>query len=271
MSNTISSDELFEFLIQEVKTHFSGWDFSYIDGREAQVPLRWSFISEALQRVRKSTALLDMETGGGEIFSRFAPFPTTTYATEAYPPNIPIARQRLEDFGVQVVPINLEDPKVLPFEDNTFDLILNRHGYYWPQEIARILQPGGVFLTQQVGNRNDIGIRELLGAPDAHKIEEWDDLESAILTLERTGFTILKRLEDLYPQRFYDIGTIVYQLKAIPWQIPEFTVERFIDSLKAVHERIQREGFVDVEEHRFFIIAQKQEKTPDDPDWMDEL
>jgi len=252
-----TSDELFEFLVSEAEAQFSGWDFSYIEGRESQTPLRWSYVSEALLRVRKSQAVLDMDTGGGEIFSCLAPFPDVAYATEAYAPNIPIARQRLEPLGVQVVPLEEDEPRRLPFEDETFDLVLNRHGYYWEPELYRIMRPGGIFMTQQVGDRNDIGIRELLSAPNAVADVEWSDLAEAVSNLQAADFQLIKQIEDIYPQRFYDVGAVVYQLKAVPWQIPDFTVERYFDRLKAVHEKIRRDGFVDVLEHRFFIIAEK--------------
>ena len=257
MSLKFSSEELFNFLLDEAQVHFSGWDFSYISDREAQAPLSWSYVSEALLRVRKSQAVLDMDTGGGEMFSRFSPFPSIAYATEAYPPNVPIARERLEPLGVVVKQLEDEEEKQLPFEDDMFDLILNRHGYYWPPELYRILMPGGIFLTQQVGNRNDIGIRLLLGAPDDTVIEAWDDLAEAIEDLEQVGFRVLKHLEDIYPQRFYDVGAMVYQLKAVPWQVLDFSVEGYLERLMAVHEQIQRDGYVDVNEHRFFIIAEK--------------
>lgn len=252
-----TSDELFDFLIAEAEAHFSGWDFSYIADREAQAPLRWSYVSEALLRVRKSKAVLDMDTGGGEMFSYFAPFPPVAYATEAYAPNIPIARKCLEPLGVDVIPLKEEQPRQLPFEAGTFDLVLNRHGYYWEPELYRILQPGGSFITQQVGDRNDIGIRELLGAPGAGANIEWADLAEAAANLKAAGFRIIKQLEDIYPQRFYDIGAIVYQLKAVPWQIPNFSVERYFEQLKSIHEKIRQDGYVDVLEHRFFIIAEK--------------
>jgi len=252
-----TSDELFDFLVAEVESHFSGWDFSHIAGREAEAPLRWSYISEALLRVRKSRAVLDMDTGGGEVFARFAPFPPVAYATEAYAPNISIARARLEPLGVQVVPLEGDEPRQLPFADDTFDLALNRHGYYWEPELYRILRPGGVFVTQQVGDRNDIGLRELLGAPDAVANVEWADLAEAVANLEAAGFQVARQLEDIYPQRFYDVGAIVYQLKAVPWQIPDFSVTGYFERLKAIHEKIQRDGYVDVLEHRFFIIAEK--------------
>jgi SAM-dependent methyltransferase len=250
-----STDELFEFLLQEAEAHFSGWDFSYIAGREDEAPLRWSYVSEALLRVRKAQAILDMDTGGGEMLARFAPFPARAYATEGYAPNVPVARERLEPLGVTVVALDEEEPQRLPFNDRSFDLILNRHGYYWAPEIGRLLAPGGLFLTQQVGNRNDIGIRELLGAPDAVAIEAWDDLAKARQALQAAGLHIVRALEDIYPQRFYDVGALVYQLKAVPWQVPDFQVETYFERLKAIHAQIQRDGFVEVLEHRFFILA----------------
>ena len=257
MTIKFTSEELFEFLIKEAEAHFSGWNFSYIADREHPAPLRWSYVSEALLRVSKSKAVLDMDTGGGELFSRFAPFPSVAYATEAYAPNIPIARERLEPLGVEVIALEEDEPRQLPFDAKTFDLILNRHGYYWAPELNRIMQPGGTFITQQVGDRNDIGIRELLGAPDATVNIEWADLAEGAANLEAADFQIIRQIEDIYPQRFYDVGAIVYQLKAIPWQIPDFSIERYFDQLKAIHTKIQRDGYVDVLEHRFFIVAEK--------------
>jgi len=140
--------------------------------------------------------------------------------------------------------------------NRSFDLVLNRHGYYWSPEVRRIIKPGGIFITQQVGNRNDVGIRQLLLAPDPEPIEVWDDLETAVASLEREGFQVIKQLEDVYHQRFYDIGAIVYQLKAVPWQIPDFSVHGYYDRLYEIHQQLERVGYVDVLEHRFFVVAE---------------
>lgn len=251
-----SSQELFDFLISEAEANFRGWDFSYLAGREDEELLPWSYVSQCLLRVRKARSVLDMDTGGGELFARFAPFPDQTFATEAYPPNIPVARERLAPLGVQVVAFEDEADGPLPFRDAQFDLILNRHGYYRPLEIGRLLQPGGVFVTQQVGDRNDIGIRMLLEAPDDSRPGEWD-LAKAAADLEAAGLVILQQLEAIYNQRFYDVGALVYQLKAVSWQIPDFSVPRYFEALQRVHDQIRQSGYVDVPEHRFWIVAQK--------------
>ncbi|MCR6792885.1 Methyltransferase domain protein [Bacillus paranthracis] len=48
---------------------------------------------------------------------------------------------------------------------------------------------------------------------------------------------------------------IVYYLKAIPWQIPDFTVERYYEELYRIHEIILQKGYFDVKQHRFIIKA----------------
>ncbi|KAF6591680.1 SAM-dependent methyltransferase, partial [Paenibacillus sp. EKM208P] len=63
----------------------------------------WSYASKAFALIHSSKAMLDMGTGGGELLSRLRPFPEIVCATEAYAPNVPIAKARLEPLGVRVM------------------------------------------------------------------------------------------------------------------------------------------------------------------------
>ncbi len=36
----------------------------------------------------------------------------------------------------------------------------------------------------------------------------------------------------------YDVGAIVYYLKAVPWEIPDFSVEKYFDKLQEIHKLI---------------------------------
>ncbi|MGM0411676.1 MAG: hypothetical protein ACQEQF_13065 [Bacillota bacterium] len=78
---------------------------------------------------------------------------------------------------------------------------------------------------------------------------------------KKYNFTDIVR-EEFPGLRFYDIGAIIYYLKAVPWQISNFSVNRYYDSLKKIHNKIQKKGFIDIEEHRFMIVAKK--KTGDE-------
>jgi hypothetical protein len=119
----------------------------------------------------------------------------------------------------------------------------------------RILKPGGYFITQQVGGLNDIELNMLLGA-NSPQFEDWN-LSSASKELKSCGFKLKELKEDKVKTRFYDIGAIVYYLKAIPWQIPDFSINKYYKYLFHIHELISKQGYIDLTCHRFFIIAQK--------------
>jgi SAM-dependent methyltransferase len=242
-------------LMESANETFSGWDFSFISGtdRVASSPLDWSYGSEALKLMGNSLSLLDMGTGGGEFLSMLRPFPPTIYATEAYEPNIPVARESLEPLGVKVVGIR-EDTD-LPFENGQFDTILNKHESYSVKEVKRILSNGGIFLTQQVGGLDCLEINEALGAEANDEFSHWN-LQYALRELEESGFTVIYSREQYPVQRFYDIGALVYYLKAIPWQVENFSQENYMDKLYQIHNDIEIKGYFEVKQHRFIIKAE---------------
>jgi SAM-dependent methyltransferase len=200
-------------------------------------------------------AMLDMGTGGGEILASLVPFPPRVCATETYPPNVAIARKRLEPLGVDVRDTrNAPDNLHLPFDDAEFDLIINRHESYLPTEVSRILKCGGHFITQQCGGYGDVNLIEYFKG----KIEPMNwTAEVASRQLEETGFQIIDS-QEVYPEySFLDIGAVVYTFKAIPWYLKDFTIEKYRDRLLTMHEHIQKHGSFIVKDQRFFIEAVK--------------
>ena len=252
----ISNEDLFNYLIVEAGHPFSGWDFSYITGTERMVdaPLSWSYTARVIWAKYNIQSMLDMGTGGGERLAGLQPLPVQTWATEGYTPNIPIARQRLEPLGVRVVDIS-KDIHHMPFEDEQFDLIINRHEYYVPHEVLRILKPGHQFITQQVGSENLADLNILFDAGE-YPYHDWT-LKRAVKELQEAGGQVVEQKEEHPITRFFDVGAIVYYLKAIPWQIPDFSIEKYFEKLIAIHNTIQEQGYIDVHYHRFFIVAQR--------------
>ncbi len=250
-----TNKELFDMLVGEARRSFKGWDFSYISetGRMQSEPLPWSYASIILPYVRRSRSLLDMGTGGGEFLSLLQPLPKHTCATEAYAPNVSSARKNLEPFGVDV--FEIKDDGSLPFEENKFDLIINRHEFYTPTEVRRVLEPSGYFITQQVGEQNDIDINNLLGKELPNEERAWNASYASNELLEQE-FEVIDQMEEFPITRFYDVGALVFYLKAIPWVVEGFTVEKYIDALIQIHNLILEKGFIEVRGQRFLIVAQ---------------
>lgn len=245
---------LFDQFLDAANRPFSGWDFSYISRtkREVESQLPWSYTSLLLPYLWGAESMLDMGTGGGEYLSSLQPLPAYAAATEGYAPNIPVARDRLEPLGATVHQV--DDDSELPFQDDEFDLIINRHESYSPSEVMRILKPGGHFITQQVGGDNDNDLNRLLGAPPMTDYDHWN-LAYAVNELEMAGFEIIHQAEAGMTTRFYDIGAVVYYLNAVPWQIEDFSIDRYREQLLDLHNHIQSHGYIDIAGSRFVMIA----------------
>jgi len=222
MSST--HDDLRAIWTSEYNQPFSGWDFSYLEGRRVTLRTQgsWNYARLVAAAIDHARALLDMDTGGGEFLVALSQRPPQTYATEGYRSNIAIARQRLRPLGVEVV--EAQDATHLPFADGQFDVVTNRHGAYEPHEVRRVLAADGLFITQQVGSQTNQRLHELLG--DATRAD-YRGMATAVRDLEATGFRIIEQREAFPITRFYDVGTIVYYLKAVSWEIPDFSVDQY--------------------------------------------
>jgi ubiquinone/menaquinone biosynthesis C-methylase UbiE len=249
----MNSIDFLATLKKEYEAKFSGWDFSHLDGHMVQDPLPWNYTDIINEYIKNSNVMLDMGTGGGEFLDSLPYLPRKVYATEGYEPNIEIARQRLAKKNIEVRVVN-EDDK-LNFDNCLFDLIINRHESYNVDELFRVLKPNSYFITQQVGGMNDYNLNSYLGASQP-KYFNWC-LVKTIEELYEAGFSILKRKETIGKSRFYDIASIVYYLKCIPWQIDNFSVDKYSKRLELLNDIIEEQGFIDFLYHRFILVAYK--------------
>jgi SAM-dependent methyltransferase len=245
----------FDQLIQDgLSLPFFGWDFSLIADRWKTNEPSWDYPAVARNRMQEISSMLDLDTGGGELFSSLAPFPPSTWATESYPPNIPVARSRLEPLGVKVIS-NYSDAAI-PLPDASLDLVLDRHGSYSETELIRLLKSGGSFITEQVGGQNDIRLNELLQEKVEFEYSYWTK-DLITRRLKKAGFELLNVLEEFPLAEFTDIGAVVFYLRIIPWQVTGFNVDKYRDKLYAIHQDILAHGPLQVYDHRILVEARK--------------
>jgi SAM-dependent methyltransferase len=174
--------------------------------------------------------------------------------TEDYPPNFRLATERLAPLGVKVVDIPLTDYDPMPFADNEFDLVLNRHSGFNVAEVGRTVAPGGTFLTQQV---HGLWAYDLLAAFGAKP--QWPESTPAkyVPQLEAAGLTIADTQEWSGALSFTDVGAIVYYLKAVPWLVPGFSVEAHLEHLVALQSRFVGGGCLSFSARKYLIEARK--------------
>ena len=240
---------------EEEIAHIHGWDFSHIEGRymeEGDLP--WDYREEILRYLKPEMRILDIDTGGGEFLRSLNHPHENTAATENYPPNVALCQETLLPLGID---FRAADGKgVLPFEDASFDMVIDRHGDFNPGEIHRVLKPGGLFITQQVGAENDRELVELLcGETDLPFPDQY--LQITIDRFSQTGFEILEGQECFRPIRFYDVGALVWFARIIQWEFPDFSVDRCLDRLMYAQSLLNQSGVIEGSIHRFLLVARK--------------
>lgn len=245
-----------QWLAEERIAHIHGWDFSHLHGRcQEEDDLPWNYEAIVRSILRLNMRILDMDTGGGEFLLSLGHPYALTSATEAYPPNVRLCRETLCPLGIDFREADADGP--LPFPDNAFDLVLNRHGSYRAESIARVLRPGGMFITEQVGAENDRDLVQLLLPALPPKPYPEQTLAIAAEKFRKAGFDILRGEEAFRPILFYDVGALVWFARVLPWEFPGFSVESCLPQLERAQQILKKHGQIEGQIHRFLIAAQK--------------
>ncbi|MEV8508816.1 methyltransferase domain-containing protein [Actinoplanes sp. NPDC051475] len=237
-----------ELVGEAVGVPVTGWEFAWLDGRAVGSEPSWSYPQLARPLLRRAHSVLDLDTGGGELLAELAPLPPHTVAVESWAPNVPVARDRLTPFGVAVV-------TELPGGEEEFDVVLSRHGRLPAADIARLLKPGGTLLSQQVGSDDLADLNAELGAPPPAP-QLWT-AATAVAALEAAGLEVTDVREERPPLTFHDVGAIVYRLRAVPWQVRDFSPERYERALRRIDAVIRTHGHFTVTAHRFLVQASR--------------
>ena len=236
--------------------HIHGWDFSHIYGRYSEEEnLPWDFRTIINKYLKDNMKLLDMETGGGEFLLSLNHPKHNTSAIEDYQPNVELCKKVLLPLGIDFK--EADGDEKLPFENEYFDIITNRHGAYNVTELKRVLKKDGIFITQQVGAENDRELVEILlpKYKDLPYAEHYLNIKQQ--EISEQGFEILESGETLQPIKFFDTGTLVWFAKIIEREFPNFSVKSHLDNLYRIQEIIEANRVVEGRIHKFFIVNKK--------------
>jgi len=227
-------DAFEDLLAEAAAVPVEGWDFSWFDGRATEARPSWGYARMIGERMAGVHAALDIQTGGGEVLATVPQPPSVLVAVEAWRPNVAVAARNLRPLGASVV----EAGDLLPFRDAVFDLVVSRHPVRtrW-DELARVLRPGGTLLSQQIGSGTNRELSEaMLGPLPPPEPQHVERLAAA------AGLTVVDLRAERLRVEFFDVAAVAHFLRKVVWTVPGFTIDRFRPQLRAVHDRIVREG-----------------------------
>jgi SAM-dependent methyltransferase len=251
--------KVFEELVAEGDSEpVEGWDFSWFEGRATEERPRWAYARNLVTRVAKAGAVLDVQTGGGEVFAgvlrQADNVPGMVAATEPWPPNVDIARTNLAPFGGEVTQV--ADDEDLPYPSESFDLVISRHptNVVW-KEIWRVLETGGLYFSQEVGPGSNRELTDFMMG--RQPVSDDRDPRRAVADAVDAGLDVVDLREQSLEVRFFDVGAVVYFLRKVLWTVPGFSVEGYRDRMVAMDETIRLDGSFVSYAQRFLIEARR--------------
>lgn len=233
----------------------SGWDFSRVrDGRD---PVPWDYPLVVRQFLKPSDTVLDVGTGGGEVFLSLAGDFARGVGVDVDVDMITTAQANLTQSAINHVTFSVMDAKQLEFADGSFDIVLNRQSVVDVGEVMRVLKPKGYFITQSVGHRNTENIFADFGWTMADfEGEQWLTTREIAQLFREQEADVRAYAEYDVPYWFEDVESLVFWLKAVPLPQP-FEMTAHWQHVNQILESCRTSRGIETNEHRELLIIQK--------------
>ncbi|NBD25340.1 class I SAM-dependent methyltransferase [Paenibacillus glycinis] len=233
----------------------NGWDFGNV--RVESEGEAWNYAREVASRCGATDALLDIGTGGGELLLGLSGAARALVGIDRAASMVETAKRNAARAGAGNVRFLRMDSDRLRFPDGSFDIVCCRHAPFRASEIARVLMPGGVFMTQQVGEGDKRNLAQAFGRGQHDGASPGAMLRGNLAALRAAGFSELQ--SSLYDATEYYATPqdLIFLLKHAPI-IPDFgEQEEDFAILRRFAAEYGTERGIRTNSERSLIIARK--------------
>ena len=225
-------------------------DHAEVEGRIEAVPPPWDYEELVRHELGFAGSALDIGTGDGEFLRSLEDdLPVEMHATEGCPQHLARARAALGPLDVEVRDYDAAGGGRLPYPDASVDLVLCRHEPYAAAEVARVLRPGGWFLTEQLGSGCGGDLAAVLGGRPGDRDGGLGQLRREA---EDAGLVVERAESWAGPVRFGSLDALVVHLRCAARGVSGTDLDRYVDELVALHAD---GGPVTLTERRCLLVA----------------
>jgi len=232
-----------------------GWDFSNVKFFRDKVP--WNYHDVVIRYSQLDFKLIDIGTGGGEIFLDFAPTFETGIGIDKNFSMLENASQLARSSNNKNSYFSQMHSGKLGIATQSKDLILCKHASFEISEIIRCLKPNGIFITQQVGRNNTKKICEIFecGTYGEIPIDTGYGLNEIGKIFIEKGCRILEKGEYDVDYFFLDLESMLFWLQAIP--IPhDFNLETHWEQVAKIVDSYDSTKGIRSNEHREYLVIE---------------
>jgi len=241
--------------IAHANGELDGWDFSRIHIERA--PVLWEYVDVVRSYLKPTDRVLDIGTGGGEIFFSLAPFFSEGIGVDHNPVMVETAQRNKSAMSIDNISLKRMEGNDLRFDVDEFDIVLQRHSGVYVSEIVRVLRPGGYYITQTVGNRSSLNFLDAFGwTPASFGSNWWQSVAELADQFRVHDCHIIAQAEYDVLYWFKDVESFMFWFMAVPW--PEaIELDKHWQNINRILETCQTEQGIETNEHRGLLIVQK--------------
>jgi len=241
--------------IVEANGKLDGWNFSRV--RVGHGPVLWNYVDIVRQYLKPQDRVLDIGTGGGEIFFSLASCFGEGICVDVDPDMVKAAKRNRSALSLDNISLLVMDGSHLRFDAGEFDVVLLRHLRVYVSEIVRVLRKNGYFITQMVGQRSSLNILDAFGwTPSSFGPDWWQPVAQLADQFLLHGCRIIAQAEYNVPYWYYDLDSFMFWLMSVPWP-EEIELQRHWQNINQILETSQTERGIETNEHRGLLIVLK--------------
>ena len=198
--------------------------------------------------------VLDVGTVGGEKLVQLADAFGSATGIDIDPEMVETARQNLPVELLGRIDFRNGTARSTGMQDSSVEVVLNRHSVVDVPEIARVLRPGGLFISQHVGERNLAAVVSPFGGQKFDGDQHPEIVRDSFLS---NGFKVERFEEYDVDYEFLDLESLFFQIKAIGAYPPvELKFEHIAEALlRVVTGTATPVGRYRSNEHRWLTVA----------------
>jgi SAM-dependent methyltransferase len=233
----------------------NGWNFSKlqcrVEGHAANL------YEEVLGVCKQSDLLLDIGTGGGEAILAIHEGALLLVGIDLSSGMIQRAQANLRRSEVSNVRFMQMDAEKLDFPEGFFDVVSCRHSAFNAHQLAKVLSESGIFLTQQVSERDKNNLKEAFGRGQSYQDSDGKLLKKYMSDLAEAGFKDIRSAQYDTIEYYRTAEDLIFLLKHTPI-IPDFGNDR--NDFEILHQFItenRTEQGIRTSSNRFIITARR--------------
>lgn len=202
----------------------------------------------------RGKTMLDIGTAEGLKFMKLSPYFLFGIGIDLEEKMIDLANKNMKN--VKNVRLHVMDSQKLQFPDDFFDIVTCRHAPFNLKEIQRVLKKGGLFITQQVHERDKQNLKDHFGRGQNYKISSDKALNSVAEKAKKLGFKNIKSTFSNLSYYFNSEKHLVDFLKLTP-VIPDYDCKKEQVLTKDFVEKYKTSKGIESNSARYLITMEK--------------